>query len=147
MSQSDEHRSLVMEAERILTDLSPNLPLLVDLQQTPGDSLPPMISGYRPDVYGIKASENFALIGEAKTRSDLRKPRTFRQILSFATYLKRRNKSLLLLAVPPETADQVKTLLWFTRRQVQPRSTHFIIFDGLDLWHLRPTEGLRWRLS
>ena len=147
MSQSDEHRSLVIQAARILGELRPNLSLLVDLQATPGNRLPPTISGHRPDVYASEPSEDLAVIGEAKTYSDLDRPHTLRQVLSYATYLGKRSKGILLLAVPPSAADRSKTLLWFTRRQVQPCTTNFITFDGLDLWQLGSGEEFRWRLS
>ena len=47
----------------------------MDLQQTPGDPVPPLIGGYRPDIIArTPASGPDLLIAEAKTNHDIDKP-------------------------------------------------------------------------
>ena len=50
MSESDEHRMLVLKMVEHIQIEYPLIRLEKDIQARPGDSIPPVINGHRPDV-------------------------------------------------------------------------------------------------
>ena len=81
--------------------------------RSPGDEVPPLIGGFRPDVYGRKTSASSIVIAEAKTDGDLDNKHTHNQIKSFIDYLERRENSFFVLSVTGYGANRAKTLLRF----------------------------------
>lgn len=146
MSQSDTHKWLVMQVAKALESRFPRLSIVTDLQKSPGDPIPPLIDGYRPDLYGRITVENSTVIAEAKTDSDLEKTHTYNQIETFISYLERKGDGLFVLSVTGCRADLAKTLLRFTRIRVQANTTNIAVFDGCDFWQLDPIGYITWRL-
>ena len=147
MSQSDAHRELVIQVTKALESRYPRISFITDVQQIPGDEVPPLIGGFRPDVYGRKTSANSIVIAEAKTDGDLDNKHTHNQIKSFIDYLERRENSFFVLSVTGYGANRAKTLLWFMRQDMNVISTDIIVFDGCDFWLLDPTGRTIWHLS
>ena len=147
MSQSDAHRKLVTQVEKALEARYPRLSIVTDIQQAPGDAVPPLIDGYRPDVYARKIPTNEIVIAEAKTDRDIDRTHTHNQIVSFLTYLERNGNGLFILSVTGHRANHAKTLLRFIYRDRPVKSTDIAVFDGCDFWLLNPTGGMGWHLS
>ena len=147
MSQSDAHRKLVTQVEKALEARYPRLSIVTDIQQAPGDAVPPLIDGYRPDVYARKIPTNEIVIAEAKTDSDIDKTHTHNQIVSFLTYLERNGNGLFILSATGHGANRAKTLLRFIYRATLVTSTDIAVFDGCDFWLLNPLGGIGWHLS
>lgn len=66
-----------------------------------GNSRPPQIGGYTPDLFASDLPATFEVVGEAKTMADLETSRSQRQILAFLDYLSVRHGSSFYLVVPP----------------------------------------------
>ena len=147
MSQSDAHKQLVIRVVGALQSRYPRISIVTDIQQNPGDAVPPIIDGYRPDVYANITSANHTLIAEAKTDCDLNNTHTYNQILTFISYLERRRNGIFVLSVTGCRADRAKTILRFMHQEERVMSTDIAIFDGCDFWCFDQTGSITWRLS
>lgn len=145
MSQSKAHKTLVKGVVGALESRFTDISMLVDLQQNPGDELPPKIGRFRPDVYATWKQEHF-IIAEAKTDGDLDNQHTHDQVISFIKYLNRSETNLFILSVTGYKADRAKTFLRFIRKELQIVSARIEIFDGCDFWRLDSRGGLNWHL-
>lgn len=146
MSQSEAHKTLVKGVESALCSRFENISILVDLQQNPGDEVPPKIGRFRPDVYATRKREHFIVIAEAKTDGDIENQHTHDQVVSFIKYLSRSRASLFILAVTGYRADRAKTFLRFIRKELRAVSVEIEVFDGCDFWRLDSSEGINWHL-
>ncbi|RXG84832.1 hypothetical protein [Bradyrhizobium zhanjiangense] len=61
---------------------------------------PPMIGGFKPDVFAHDLPPSFRIIGEAKTAKDFEEERSRRQIQAFLEHLALYPNSSFYLAVP-----------------------------------------------
>ena len=148
MSQSDKHRALVLETVYTLEIRYPRISIVSDMQAVPGDTVPPIIDGFRPDVYGRALSGDLTVIAEAKTDGDLDNNHTMEQIVSFINYLERKKDGLFILSVTGCRADFSKTLMRFLLLGMEVTSTQIMVFDSLDFWRYVVTNGgFQWRLS
>ena len=148
MSQSDKHRTLVLETVRALEIRYPKNSFVSDLQKAPGDPVPPVIDGGRPDVYSHTTSGSLTIIAEAKTDGDLGNNHTGKQVLSFINYLEKKAGGLFVLSVTGLRADYAKTLMRFILLGTETTNTQVMVFDTLDFWRYIATNGgFQWRLS
>ncbi len=65
-----------------------------------GVNQPPMIGGYKPDLFVQDVPETFRVIGEAKTPTDFNDDRSMRQIAAFLHHLSLYPNASFYLAVP-----------------------------------------------
>lgn len=148
MSQSDIHRNLVIRVAEALAVRYPGVSFTTDLQQIPGDAVPPVIGGFRPDVYACRrTSAGPVVIAEAKTDRDLDNKHTYNQVASFIAYLEQIGNGLFVLSVTGYGADHAKTLLRFIRQDVRVTYTGIAVFDSCDFWFIDPDGGRKWHLS
>lgn len=150
MSQSDEHRDLVVGVARAIRQRHPTIDMTTDLPQAPGDPIPPLIGGHRPDVIARSVSACFELvIAEAKTGGDIENQHTRSQIAAFVDHLHLMPKGvgIFVLAVNGQVADSARALLRFTCRQHVSSQLRIKLYDGLDFWTLGPPGEPPWRLS
>ena len=147
MSQSEQHRNLVIQVVKVLEARDPLMSFIADVQQKPGDEVPPIINGFRPDVYAWKESDNSFVIAEAKTDNDLKNKRTDNQVKSFLNYLEQKRNGFFILAVTGCRAGRAKTLLRFVRQITHVTRTTIAVFDGCDFWLLDSSDGVTWHLS
>ena len=148
MSQSELHKELVLRVAAEIKTRYPQLHIVVDIQQEPGDPVPPQIGGYRPDVYADSRSASLlTVIAEAKTNGDIDRPHTYNQLLAFVGYLEGRiGEGHLILSVTGVGSDHAKTVLRFLRRDASVENTALSVYDGLDLWSLDLRGGVKWLL-
>lgn len=150
MSQSNLHRRLVRATMQAIQIRHPNMSLCTDLQESPGDPVPPLITGYRPDIIGrcIHTHADL-LIAEAKTGCDLDRQHTLDQINAFLDHLSTSPHGVgtFILTVDPLVVDRARTLLRFACRQHVSSRLCVNLFDGLDFWILGPAGTPLWRLS
>ncbi len=64
------------------------------------ENQPPMIGGFKPDVFAQDVPATFRVIGEAKTAKDCRDERSSRQIRAFLDHLSLYPNSCFYLAIP-----------------------------------------------
>lgn len=147
MSQSEQHRNLVIQVVKVLEARCPLMSFITDVQQNPGDPVSPVVDGFRPDVYATGESESSIVIAEAKTDGDLDNKHTNKQVISFINYLERRRNGFFVLSVTGYGANRAKTLLRFARQVTNVTSTTIAVFDGCDFWLLDSNGGRIWHLS
>lgn len=149
MSQSKAHQQLVIASARALRILQPELVVRLDLQDAPGDPIPPIVGGYRPDIYATSAETGeCVLIAEAKTDRDLDREHTVLQIEAFVSHLESRavERASFVLAVNGRVADRAKAILRLLFSEKPPSCLSIRVFDGLDFWTLSKEGGRLWHL-
>ncbi len=147
MSESNEHRGLVLLMAYQLQFQYPNILVETDLQMEPGESVPRIINGHRPDIYAYSKDKSFCIIGEAKTGTDLDNKHTHAQITSFTRHLEAKYQGIFVLGISGRKADRAKTLLRFLCKEQGLAKTSLRVFDGCDYWTLDKKEGVQWHLS
>ena len=149
MSESVDHRRLILSGIRLITSNYPNMKITSDIQELPGDPVPFLVGDHRPDIHATDLSQDAKLnfiIAEAKTDYDLDKPHTESQIKSFIGYLEQKEKSQFILLTTGVGARRAKSILRFVQEGEAVRRTQLAVFDTLDLWHYN-SETKRWHLG
>ena len=147
MSQSDEHRDLVVRAARELGRRFPDCRTTVDVQGRPGDAVPLLIGNHRPDVTAHNAYGSLQCVVEVKVSvRDLESQHTVRQITAFVRYLDSFPDSLFALAVPGALADRARSILALLAESSGPSGVALAVYDGLDLWRRAQRAGDQWHL-
>lgn len=147
MSESSEHRALIVSMARKLIAQYPDFAMNTDLQMRPGEAMPPMVNEYRPDIYAYNKGKSYCIIGEAKTVPDLENNHTHLQMKSFLHHLESMPEGIFILGVSGEKADRAKTLLRFLFNDLALATTKLQVFDGCDYWTLDEKGGVLWHLS
>ena len=150
MSQSDAHRHLVVSAAQAIQKRHPTTRVTTDVSAAPGDPVPPLIRGYRPDIFARSLPPCRELvIAEAKTDGDVDNQHTRSQIAAFVDHLYAMpyGTGTFVLAVHGQVADNARGLLRFACRERVSSRLHIKLFDGLDFWALGPNGAPPWRLS
>ena len=150
MSQSDAHRRLVVVTATAIRQRHPKVRVATDLLEVPGDPVPPIIGGYRPDIVARSNAACFQyVIAEAKTDGDIDNRHTRSQICAFVNHLDAMasGTGIFILAVNGHVADAARTVLRFACRQHVSSRLHIKLFDGLDFWTLGSIGAPLWRLS
>ncbi len=123
--------------------------ITTDLLDAPGDPVPPLIGGYRPDIIArCTAAYLQFVIAEAKTDGDIDNQHTRSQIGAFVDHLDAMTTGtgVFILAVNGHVADSGRTVLRFACRQRVSSRLHIRLFDGLDFWTLGSLGAPLWRL-
>lgn len=147
MSQSEEHRLLVLNISEALSRLYPEILVTADVQATPGAEVPPLIGGFRPDLYAQFPGTGSVIIAEAKTRNDILNEHTEGQVQVFLSHLDRQAEGRFILCALGRGADQAKTLMRFLVGKRSPSLVRVQVFDGCDFWTLDSGNGVLWHLD
>ena len=103
MSESRKHHDGVEALRRIITARYAgrrDMVLSIDTPDTDRHSKPPLVGGFRPDIYAKTWLDGEYVIGEAKTARDLRSERSSRQIGAFLKDIRESVRGYFMLAVP-----------------------------------------------
>ena len=147
MSQSEKHANLIREVAAAIGRRYPSVSITTDLQQNPGDEVPSIINGFKPDVYARWEKTGLIIIAEAKTTNkDIDNQHTLNQVTSFLNYLNNKKSGLFILSVTGCMANHAKTMLRFVLKELPSVSSEIEVFDGCDFWQLDSKEGISWRL-
>lgn len=145
MSESETHRTLIRQTVARVAERYPNAVFCVDVQQAPGDAVPPLIENFRPDAYGKISETETSIIIEAKIDNNQR--HTHDQVASFLKHLEhQRTKGYFILAVLGTGADRAKTMLRFLSIELNIHTTIIEVFDGNDFWQFGLAGDVKWRL-
>lgn len=136
-----------MLAVQELESRHPQVSFTVDIQQRPGDPMPAIIGGFRPDAYAVLPVPPSIIIVEAKTDRDLDNSHTDKQLAAFVAHLEQKKTGSLVLSVTGPRADDAKTVLRFLRQTAQVQYATLSVYDGCDLWSLDQDSGVMWHLS
>lgn len=120
--ESAQHRLLV---ERLITlvqsrhSTKQGIMIFADHHSFVGN-LPPMIGGFKPDLFAQDLPCTFRVVGEAKTADDFQNERTVRQIRAFLDHLSLYENTSFYLVVPWLTAPQAT----YTLKQLRCSEHH-----------------------
>ena len=145
MSQSREHDALVRRVTIALENRYPEMTLITDIQNAPGDPIPPLIASFRPDVYGQVSWEGTVLLAEAKTDDDLDNQHSWNQIAAFINHLSGKANSSFVLSLTGRRADRGRTTLRLLAQELRPVLTQLEVYDGIDFWYL-DSSRVTWHL-
>lgn len=147
MSQSEAHLELVRQVAVQIERRYPGASIVADIQHNPGDPIPPMIGGFRPDVYAtLQNSSPFIIIAEAKTDADLYVSHTNQQVSAFIDHIEHGCGGMFILATFGQSADHAKTILRFTWQASRISNATLVVFDSCDFWKLDSQTGIVWHL-
>ena len=146
MSQSENHKMLIIDIVNSLEIRFPSRYFITDLQYNLGERRPPSINGYIPDVYaGVVEPNDSILIAEAKTDGDIENQHTIKQLKAFLEYLEARKSGFFALSVSGNKANRAKVFLNFLRLDMRLEYTDLCVYDSLDFWDLNLREN-KWDL-
>ena len=153
MAESTLHQELVICMANYVEENYSNTMIVTDLQEKPGDDIPPDIYGHRPDLYATttnspdflrtnkvgnyRVKEKHYIIGEAKTPGDLKTKRSEKQISSFLGYLNEQKVSSFILSVPFNTATEAKSKLNLLYKELNLSLNDCVVFDQIFAWKLK----------
>jgi hypothetical protein len=92
-------------------DAKPNFLILHDLPGAIGCEKPPMIEGFRPDLYASNGALQTVILGEAKTANDVDTSHSREQYRAYARHLAVCAHSTFILAVPWQLRVRAKNLM------------------------------------
>ena len=151
MSESEAHKNLVVATASVIKRRYPRMSVQMDIQEAPGDPIPELFQGHRPDIVARAALPNMEMIiAEAKTRNDLDKHHTLNQVEAFVGHLQSRRHGVgtFILTVSGEDSSRdARNLLRYTFRSQVSSRLRVQLFDGLDFWTLGSPQEQLWRLS
>ena len=143
------HSQIVIATASAIQQRHQSVRVTIDLLGDPGDPVPPLIGGYRPDIVAYSNAGGLKFfIAEAKTDGDIDNHHTWNQINAFVNHLAAlaSGTGVFILAVNGQVADIARSLLCFACRQYVSSRLHIKLFDGLDFWSLGPFGAPLWRL-
>lgn len=144
MSESNEHREMVLLMVKSLQERYIDISVSSDIQNHSGNNyVPPIINGHRPDIIAFHNQK--ILIGEAKTSKDLESKRSEVQIRAFIKSAEQKGSSFVL-GVYGQSANHAKTILRFMSRELKVTKCQLEVFDGLDYWALSLNGEKPWHL-
>lgn len=76
-----------------------------------GSDRPHRVNGYCPDLFASDLPTTFEVLGEAKTGSDLERPRSHVQIVAFLDHLALQECGWFYLCVPPPSVARAHQVL------------------------------------
>jgi hypothetical protein len=133
--ESTNHTSLL---SRLLIYVQQNMNehqrlfVLHDMPGAIGCEKPPVIGGYRPDLYAADTPITAAIIGEAKTSNDLETDHSKEQYRAYARYLAMYPGSTMILAVPWHLRVRALTLLRLATNEVNAACVSRIVIDDVQ---------------
>lgn len=136
MPESFVHSLLVEKTLKYIKDHSlvkfPHL-IKVDSFNLGVLNLPPILGGYRPDIYYKETLEEYCVIGEAKTGPDLDRHHSRLQISAFLEHCKLWERSIFLLAVPWNYERRGKNLSKFIRDECGATDVTILVIPKLGV--------------
>jgi hypothetical protein len=85
--------------------------------------------GSRPDLYGIRLSDGFKIIGEAKTKGDIENAHTAKQLIDYLDFIKYENAKLVFI-VPIHMQKISKNFIKSVRPDYSELEEKIIVLPG-----------------
>jgi hypothetical protein len=130
--ESSQHQKLLA---RLVTFVASEFTLLYslvitdDLPKPIGSQKPPLISGYRPDLYGADAPVTTVIIGEAKTSGDLETGHSMRQYRAFFAYLGDSPSGVLVISVEWNSMAAARRVFKKLKKELPGNRVKVIVVD------------------
>ena len=137
MPESLNHTALLDRLFKYVTyayDSDGRYLVLHDLPSAIGSEKPPMIGGFRPDLYASHGPLHHVIIGEAKTARDLDTAHSREQYRAYARHLACCAHPTLILAVPWPLRVRAKTLIRLAVEEAGAPAIGQVVID--EAWEL-----------
>ncbi|SRR5258708_17220141 len=134
MPESVLHQALVGSIIAHIRSKYAGLEYVVALHDLPGaigSEKPPKIGAFRPDVYAIDAPLSRTIIGEAKTQVDLETDHSRKQFEAFLRFLRMRDNSVFILAVPWQAKIRGCALLQLIQKELEAWKVEIVVLDNI----------------
>ena len=135
MPESLNHSNLLDRLHEYVVytfDQDRNFTILHELPGSIGCEKPPMIEGFRPDLYASKGVLETVIIGEAKTMKDLETAHSREQYRAYARHLAACENATLILAVPWQLRVRAKTLMRLAIEDAGAPAIAQIVLDDIQ---------------
>jgi hypothetical protein len=135
MGESLEHTKLVDSIKKWLLEYkqsSSNLCVFCDSPSRSSQDKPPAIEGFIPDIYAIIPNGELVIVGEAKTWSDIESRHSIAQFGAFLRYCSTRKNTMLVIAVPWDMVNCVKSLVRFLQKSTNTQAACVKILEKLS---------------
>ncbi len=135
MPESLNHTQLLARLLRYVQhtfEADDNAVILHDLPSAIGCEKPPMIDGFRPDLYASNGSLQTVIIGEAKTSKDLETAHSWEQYRAYARHLATCAHPTFILAVPWALRVRAKTLMRLASEEAGASGIVRVVIDDIQ---------------
>jgi hypothetical protein len=109
-----------------------NAVILHDLPSAIGCEKPPMIEGFRPDLYASSGALQTVIIGEAKTAKDLETAHSREQYRAYARHLAICAHPTFIIAVPWSLRVRAKTLMRLASEEADASGIARVVIDDIQ---------------
>jgi len=116
-------------------DIDHNFLILHDLPSAIGCEKPPMIEGFRPDLYASNGAIQCVIVGEAKTAKDLETAHSQEQYRAYARHLAVCAHPTFILAVPWSLRVRAKTLMRLAVEEAGAPAIVRVVIDDIQELH------------
>jgi hypothetical protein len=106
--------------------------ILHDLPSAIGCEKPPMIEGFRPDLYASSGVLQTVIIGEAKTAKDVETAHSREQYRAYARHLAVCARPTFILAVPWHLRVRAKTLMRLAIEEAGAPTIVQVVIDDMQ---------------
>ena len=134
MGESISHISLVNDIEAYVLEhfvSKDSSCIFIDSPENAKNCVPPIINGYRPDLYVPSFGDKGLIIGEAKTWYDLEKSHTMNQLDAFLRACSDTKNSIFIFAVPWDRIKLAKMLINKLKVKNSYKAINVIIMEKL----------------
>lgn len=105
--------------------------LLVDSAVSRDSGRPPIIGGFRPDLFAHQPGSSAVILGEAKSIQDFENLHTLAQLTSFMCYCNKSPESIFVLAVPWIFQRNAESLVQMLKIRHGMKSVKTIVLEQL----------------
>ena len=135
MPISITHERLVSEVVKWIRSEfgTSDLVLYTDAVNGDSNSHPPNIDGFIPDVYGRILTEEYIIVGEAKTPGDLEREHTYMQLGSFIRHVAAHGGGILILATQWPNANCAKAIVRILKKKYETNLVTTKVLDQLSV--------------
>ena len=103
----------------------------VDLPSSTGQSKPPLVEGFSPDLWAKNFKDGMVIIGEAKTLRDIENRHSSAQFSAFLKFCHDNRPSLFVVAVPWMMVNCAKSQIEYMKRITKTQDVQVVFLDML----------------
>lgn len=107
--------------------------LLVDSAVSRHSGRPPIIDGFRPDLFARQPGSSAVILGEAKSIQDFENLHTLAQLTSFMRYCDKSPEAIFVLAVPWVFQRNAESLVHMLKIRHDMKSVNTIVLEQLPI--------------
>jgi hypothetical protein len=132
VGESTQHQKLLLRLVEYVTTKFQDLYSLTithDLPKLIKEEKPPMIGGFRPDLYGSDVPKTTVVVGEAKTALDLETEHSLSQYNAFLNYLIGQPGATFVISVEWNAVAAARRVFGNIKKRLPANSVNIIVID------------------